>query len=150
MCEIDVGIVAAVFPLSPKNLRRGGYPSHRSVRGLTCALVGGLFFAPPSRLLDISPEPLRRSSPNFRYPPGHHFYTLWPRIFPKAMIGWSQMTSEWRHVLPFSTKKKGFAGRAVRPIALKIHKNVQDIKGVELPGLLNCYLEILKFLNFDP
>ena len=46
--------------------------------------------------------------------------------------------------------KKGFAGRAVRPTALKIQKNVQDIKGVELLGLQNCHLEILDFWNFDP
>ena len=44
--------------------------------------------------------------------------------------------------------KKGFAGRAVRPTALKIQKNVQDIKGVELLGLQNCYLKILDFLEF--
>ena len=31
--------------------------------------------------------------------------------------------------------KKGFAGRAVRPTALRIQKNVLDIKGVELLGL---------------
>ena len=37
---------------------------------------GGLFLAPPSRLFNISPEPLRLSSPNLRYPPGHQFYTL--------------------------------------------------------------------------
>ena len=45
--------------------------------------------------------------------------------------------------------KKGFTGKVVRPTALKIQKNVQDIKGVELLGLHNCYLEILNFLNFD-
>ena len=57
------------------------------------------------------------------------------------------MTSERRHVLPFSAKKKkGFAGRAVRPTALKIQKYVQDIKGVELLELQNCYLEILDVL----
>ena len=31
------------------------------------------------------------------------------------------------------------------PTALKIQKNVQDIKGAELLGLQNCYLEILDF-----
>ena len=31
--------------------------------------------------------------------------------------------------------KKGFAGRTVRPTALKIQKNVQNIQGVELLGL---------------
>ena len=46
--------------------------------------------------------------------------------------------------------KKGFAARAVRPTALKIQKNVQDIKGVELLELQNCYLEIFNFWNFDP
>ena len=46
--------------------------------------------------------------------------------------------------------KKGFAGRAVRPKALKIPKNAQDIRGVELLGLQNYYLEILNLLEFRP
>ena len=46
--------------------------------------------------------------------------------------------------------KKGFAGRAVRPTALKIQKNARDIKDVELLGLQKIYLEILDFWNFDP
>ena len=46
--------------------------------------------------------------------------------------------------------KKGFAGRAVRPTDLKIQKNVQDIKGVELLGLQNCDLEIFDFLLLTP
>ena len=60
------------------------------------------------------------------------------------------MTSEWRHVLPFSDKKKGFAGRAVRPTALKIQKNTQDIKDVEILRLQNCNLKILNFVEFRP
>ena len=46
--------------------------------------------------------------------------------------------------------KKGFAGRAVRPIALQIQKNDKDIKAVDWTGLQNCYLGFLKFLDFDP
>ena len=46
--------------------------------------------------------------------------------------------------------KKDFAGRAVRPTALKIQKNVKDINGVELIGLQHCYLKTLDFWNFDP
>ena len=46
--------------------------------------------------------------------------------------------------------KKGFARRAVMRTALKIQKNVQDIQGVELLGLQNCYLEIFTFWNFEP
>ena len=46
--------------------------------------------------------------------------------------------------------KKDFAGRAVRPTALKIQKNVRDIKYVEWLGLQNCCLEILIFWIFDP
>ena len=71
---------------------------------------GGLFFA-PSKLFNISPEPLRRSSPNFQYPPGHQFYILWPKNFPKAMLGCPQITSEWHHVLLFSAQKR-FRGKS--------------------------------------
>ena len=36
------------------------------------------------------------------------------------MMGWPQMTSEWRHV------QLGFAGRAIMPTILKIEKNVEN------------------------
>ena len=51
-------------------------------------------------------------------------------------------------ILPFSTKKKGFAGGAVRPTA-RYRKVFPDIKDVESKGLQNCYLGFLKFLDFD-
>ena len=86
----------------------------------------------PGRLFGISPEPLRRSSPNFQYPPGQQFYTLWPNIFPKAMIGCPQMTSEWRHVLPFSAQKKRFRGKSCQAYSFEDTEKRSNIKGVEL------------------
>ena len=141
--------MSATFVLVPTSRAYLPIYSRTDSNGFNPRPGGGLFL-PPSRLFDVSPEPLRWSSPNFQCPPGHQFYTLWPKLLPKAMIGCPQMTSEWRHVLPFSAKKKGFAGRAVRPTALKIQKNVQDIKGVKLLGVQNCYLKIVNFWNSTP
>ena len=118
---------------------------------LTFQMMGHIL--PPFSFFNISPEPLRRSSPNFQYPLVNSFYSLWTKFFPKAIIGWALMTSEWHHFCHFRPKKKGFAGGAVRPTALEIHKNVSDIKDVESKGLQNGYLgffRFLKFLDFDP
>ena len=75
---------------------------------LTRALVGrgAVFCPPPSSLFAISLKLLSRSSPNFQYPLVHSVYTLCPKIVPEPLIGWPQMTSEWRHVQPFLTPKK--------------------------------------------
>ena len=85
------------------------------------------------------------------YPPGHQFHTLWTKIFAK---GYDRLPANDVRVrscsVVFGQKKKGFAGRAVRPTALKIQKNVQDIKCVELIGVHNCYLDIVNLWNFEP
>ena len=107
------------------------------------AVGGGAFFASIfSFFFDISPEPLRRSSPNFQYPFAHCDQIF----FPKAMISWPLRRSDV--ISAIVDQKKSFAGRAVRSINLIMHKNVQDMKCVELPGLLYCSLDFV--FEVDP
>ena len=77
-------------------------------------------------------------------------FTHWPKIFPKALIGWSQMTSAWRHVLPFSTQRKvsreELSGlelwRYRKTLGQKMCRIIRNTK------LLS--LAISNFLNFGP
>ena len=107
---------------------------------------GGGGFLAPYRLFNISSEPLRRSSPNLQYPPGHQCYTLWPKIFPKAMIGCPQMTLEWRHVLLFSAQKR-FRGKSCQAYSFEDtekrsgHKRCRIIRATKLPSRNFRFLE---------
>ena len=50
----------------------------------------------------------------------HQFHTSWLKEFSKTLIGQSQMTSKWWHVLPISVKNKGVVGVIVTSTVLNI------------------------------
>ena len=76
---------------------------------LTCAPLGGRNPPPPPTTFSIIAQKRRRvAPPNFAYPSGHQFHTRPTQLnqsIPYTSI--PNMTSEWRHVLPISTKNKG-------------------------------------------
>ena len=109
----------------------------------SCEIMNGLNPRPGGGRLFLAPSPDFSIYLQNRCADRHQTCSILPSInFPHC----DKNISKGNHRLPANDvrvtscsavfgPKKGFAGRAVRPTALKIQKNVSHIKGVELLGL---------------